>query len=397
MPTVKRTQPDPEVIDSDDGLTADSAVKLMRTNPGPETTDAEEDEQTLLEKMQALLADTPADKVRIKLYRVPKPGAIDRRFLWCQDYTPDEFADSDLEGIRAKWGPGDYQLRLIGSRGVVKAQTVSIAAPSTPAASTGQPSEIAQAIAMLAENQARMLEALTHRPDPQASMRETLTLMTLMRDAMGINTQNAAPAAAAPNPMEMMREVFSMVREAKSAAKELASEEGGEPAPTDPLAMLPKLLDLVGGAMKQGAAQPAQMLPPLQIPQTVAAAPMPSVNTDPSIQNNLVSSPQTQSQPVKQMTAEQIMIMGNIDTLCRMADAGIDPQKGGEYIADNLPDDLLDHLEHPQWFELVSGIFPQLKPREQWIRAAKEHADKLLAADGADDDQQSGAPSNPPA
>lgn len=395
MPTIKRTQTGPETIDNDEGLTADSAVRLMRTNPAPESVDSEDDEQTLLEKMQALLADTPADKVRIKLYRVPKPGAIDRRFLWCQDYTPDEFADSDLEGIRAKWGPGDYQLRLIGSRGVVKAQTVSIAAPSTPATSTGQPSEIAQAIAMLAENQARMLEALTHRPDPQASMRETLTLMTLMRDAMGINNANAAPAAAAPNPMEMMREVFSMVREAKSAAKELAAEEGSEPAPTDPLAMLPKLLDLVGGAMKQNAAQPAQMLPPLQIPQTVAAAPMPSVGTDPSASNDLVSSPQTQ--PVKQMTAEQIMIMGNIDTLCRMADAGIEPQKGGEYIADNLPDDLLDHLEHPQWFELVSGIFPQLKPREQWIRAAKEHADKLLSEDDTDDGQQSDASANPPA
>lgn len=393
MATRQRVETPSETIENASGLTAESAVRLMRIGES-ETREAPEDESeedSLLQQMQALLSDAPNVAVRVKLYKLPKPGSGQTGYQWCEDFDPASFAALDWDQIRARWGAGRYQLRLIGPRGLVKAQQVDIAQPSSalainnPAPSQGM-SELAQVLAMLAEGQARMLEAVTQKPDPQASMRDTLQMVALVRDVLA--PANAAPAGAQPNPMEMMREVFSMVREAKSAAKELA-DDAPAPADTDPLAMLPKLLDIAGAALKNQAAPLAQpqplALPAVQLPPTIARAPFPATSETPqtapaadeSAAINPISQPVTQQEPAT-VNPAHILISIHINALCQMADNGIAPEVGADYILDNLPDDLLDHFDRADWFELISGVFPQIKAREAWMRAAKAEADKQM-------------------
>lgn len=366
-------------VDDDEGLTAETAVQVMRTNP-PDEEPEQSEEESIVEQMKALMAEVPSAVVRIKLYKLPKPGSGKSSFEWCEDFNPMTFQSLDWQEIRARWGAGTFQLRLIGPRGVVKSQTVEIAAPSYPLMNPAQPatghSEIGAVLQALAENQARMLEAITQRPKETDQLRETLALMAAMREAMGLT---AAPAAA-PNPMEMMKEVFAMVREAKSAAKELADET--PPAdPDDPMAMVGKLLPLITAAVQQPQAQP---VPALQIPPAIArpiSAPFPPTDqpaaTVAPVAHNPVSQPVTNEGP-QEMTPAQIMIGIHIGALQSMARAGIAPDIGGEYIAANLPDDLLEHIDNPQAVDMVLNAFPILKPYESWARAAFAEAKKIL-------------------
>lgn len=391
MPT-RRTTTEPVTDVPDSGLTAAAAVQLMRTtstetDPGALPNDDDDDERSLIDEMSALLSESPQERVRVRLYRVPAIGSGKRHYDFCEEISADEFRTMDLSTIRAKWGPGVYQLRLIGSQGLVRAQQVSIAPMSSalPAPSSQpQESELSQVLRALIEGQQKLAEALTQRPDPRASMRETVELMAMMRDAMGIGS-NPAPAV---DPMAQLASVLSMARELKAATKELADDSPPAPEPTDPLAMLPKVLDLVGTALKQNQPAPVAPLLPMQIPASVNAAAVEASNASTGAEtqtlNNPVSSPQTNA-PTD--SAEAIMIQGHIATLCRLCDAGVPPDKGGEYIAANLPDELLDQMEHPQWFELVSSVFADLKPREAWMRAAKAHADKLLSEESASDEE----------
>lgn len=344
--------------ETDDGLTDETALQIREREPDTEQTETD----AVLESMRAMLAELPSAAVRLKLYKLPRPGSGKTTYQWCEDFMPDEFQSLDWEEIRHKWGPGTYQMRLIGPKGVVKNATIEIASINTAPMETTKRSELSEVLASLAENQARMLDALTQRPDPGAQMRETLALMATMREALGIG----ATAQNAPmSQMEMMREVFSMVREAKSAAKELADET--VPVSDDPMAMLPKLLDVVGAALK------TQQIPvsvaPIQVPQSIA-----NPIQRPEIQANI----QPEETEQTNETPEQTMLMIHVHAILSMAKKKVPVEIAGDYIASNLPDEFMRYLDSPDMFDRIKAFIPAASQHEEWLKGAIEHAKSIL-------------------
>jgi hypothetical protein len=358
----------PETIDAATGQPWGVPV----SSPQTELTEHEREEleeSSIVDRLRAIVSSSAnSDKVRVKLYRRNKSTA---KLDWCRDFTVHEFEAGDLESIRSEWGPGDYQIRVVDSKGIALRSDVTIAAPGhfgvAPRVEPANPqtSELAQILASMQQTQQQLLQALTERPDPQAAMLQTLTLAKAMREAFGDNTSREQP-----NQMANLKELLLLSREIKGAAKELAGDEPAQPENVDPLSMLPKVLDLVGAAMQQGKpAQVPAMLQPLQIPQSVG---MPPIE-----QPQAIAETSVETMP-RQETPQQLMLRGNIEELCDMAKANKTAEEGGEFIADNVPDDVIALMKNKYWFEIVAQLFPIIKEHETWIRAAKAEADRII-------------------
>ena len=361
-----------------DGEVIDTPASVAIVSSRDTETEDETEEQSLVDRLRGVMASSPADKVRVKMSRRSKQSG---RMEWCRDYTPHEFESGDLEAVRNEWGPGDYEFRIINSKGIAGRMLQTIAAPSTVAAAAPvaqQSSELASVLQSMQETQARMLEALTQRPDPAAAMMQSLHLMTAIREAMGTGAA-AAPAQPVINPMVQLKEMMEVMRGLKETAREL---NGDEPRgdPSDPMSMIPGVLQIVQTALanKQPQTVDMQAMPPIQLPhsmqQNAQANPQPAQTTEP------------EPMPATPQSPEDLIILGVIEDLCQMAADAKPPADGGAFIHENLPDQLLPYLSSRYWFEAVAMRFPIIKPHEAWLRLAKAEADKLFALDEAADD-----------
>lgn len=341
----------------------------------PETNSLDEDAQEVADRFDAALASPESERMTVKIYRVSDATG---KLEYAQDLTRHQFDRPDmLETIRRTWGAGEYEFRLIGSKGIIARRRQSVAQPLGPIPeATAAPNSDALAVIVqtIAQGQQRLLEALQSRPDPMADMARMMQMAKLMREAFA----PATPAAPASDPLSMVREVMSVIKETRNAVKEIAEEEAAPP--TDPLAaIVPQALQALTSLTQSQNAnnQPVQPLAPIQIPQPVNVPPP----------NNMQQPIEHQANPAPQVqeTPEQMMIRGCIEDLCDMAARNDPIEKGGEYIADKVPDELLSYMDNRYWFELVAGAYPIVKPHEDWIRKAKAHADTLLRDDGTPD------------
>jgi len=354
--------------DDGEGMTAAHAIPISSSVTIPPASEPEETEETVIDRLRALMQQSPAERIKVKCYRA-RNGSLE----WCDDFTPEEFEDGDLKMIRDRHGPGKYEFRLMTSKGIARRIQVHIAPnadPIAPAPSSN--SELSQVLALLTQGQQRMLEALTQRPDPMESMQQTLALVASMREAFGMNAQPPAHQ----NPMAMLKEVLEAAREVKATAHELGADDKPGADPSDPMAMLPGIVDLVKTAMQQQAPQHApQMLQPLQLPHSVqtnaAHTPLPPIDPpEPS---------HTHAQPEPE-TVETLIVKGLLEDLVQLAVDGMPASDGGAFIFEKLPDELIEMMGHRYWFEIVSMKFALVKPHEKWLREAKAEADKLFAA-----------------
>lgn len=374
-----------ETIDADDGLTAESAVQVMRNTPALVDPDESTDEEfALLDRMRNLLGENADSKVHLKLYRLTDGPR--KKFGWCADYMPDEYEAGGLAMIRSEWGPGEYQLRLMSSRGLAKVLPIVLEPDATkpkdnPAPQPAQNSELSQVLAMLAQGQQRILEALTEKPDPMGQMSQMIALAGAMRQAFAPPT----PSTPAGDPMAMVTQVFSMVREAKTAVKELVDDDRPPPDPSDPMAMVGQILPMIQQAMSnQQPAQPVYPLQPLQIPASVDRAPAPEPQHDMPAPIPVAQNPIQQPEPE---TVENLIVRGLLEDLIQLSVDGKPPADGGAFIYEKLPDDLIDFMSNRYWFEMIAIRFPIIKPHEKWLREAKTAADALFANPPPDDDE----------
>lgn len=373
MPTRRIT----ETIDPDEGLTAETAVQVMRTHAAIEDPNAETDEEfALLNRMRGLLDESDAARVVLKLYRLtdgPK-----RKYGWCADYAPEDYEMGGLAMIRETWGPGEYQLRLMGARGLAKVLPVQIEPDATRPLSmqhnapqvSQQNSELAQVLKGLQETQAVMLQALTQRPDPMEAMRNSMALIGSMREAFGLGGAQAAPAQPV-NQMTQLKEMMEVMRGLKDTARELNDDDKPAADPSDPMSMLPGVIDLVKTAMSNQPQQTVpQLMPPIHIPASVERATLPTVQENPA------------QQPEAE-TVEMLLIRGLIEDLLQLAIDGKPATAGAEFIFEKLPDEMIDAMQNRYWFEIIAMRFPIVKPHEAWLREAKAEADKLFEEEEA--------------
>lgn len=351
MPTRKAPAAVNPTTDDVEGMTAETAVRVMTTTP-PETDpnpelEMQDEEAGLAARMRALVAQTGSDRVVVKLFRPARNGG--RGYEWCADYAPQELEERDLELIRSQWGPGAYELRVIGSRGILTRIQVNIAAPAPMSQSAQQTgtSELAQILRSMQEQQNALLEAITRRPDPRAEMIQQLEMLRMMRDAFA----PATPAAPAVDQVSMIRGIADAVKSLREVSREVLPPD--DDAPPDMMTMLAKGLDTMRALSSQGSAQAVPALPAPQIPNSFSEQ-----GDDPML----------------------LALRSHLIKLTGFAASGKPATVGGEYIYSELPDELLPVMEHASWFDSCVQLYPPIRAHEAWARDAHAHALVLFRA-----------------
>lgn len=356
MPTPRKTRaaaPPVDVIEPDQQWQQPAGTVLHLAQPPDDDPDIP---LTAADRIAAMLQGATGDeRAVVKLYRIQAPG----KYEWCEDYTPEVFERGSEALIRSKWGAGEYMVRLYGSTigksggmgyGVRAADTIRIAADaSSPNPAAAMPAGIAQAIEAMAANQRQMLEAMNSRPavDPMANMKEMLTLMTMMRSAMG---------GDAPRRERGLVDQLADLKALRDMAGELAN--GEKPEPADPLtAALPGLLELIKGA--QRPAPDASPMPPVMLPADMTAPAL----TQPQ---------ETPAMPTVTDPAQAVgLLQKKLKTIMALAAANVDPEEGATILYEHLPDELVDVLRAPNWFESLQQFAPEAAPHREWLDKAR--------------------------
>lgn len=315
-----------------------------------------------------------AERATVKLYRVgTKPG----QYSWCDDYTIEEFEAGGFAMIREKWGPGEYEIRLYAIRptdgrfGVLSKPRITIEAgldaqrnPIAPPAPPAVDPAMREMLAQMAQSQQAMLQALTNRPDPMAQIQNVIALAGAMRQAFGGGESSKST----------ITEIVGAIRELKGAANELVPGAAEEKEPS-PLSMLPQVLDVVGKfapAFAQQnaqpvAAQPVPHFPPVALPPAIAGNPTPAV--DPAVSSPVAQPAQGPSDVPSddEMNAIQIVLFrGYLSKLCAMSAAG-NVEEAASYVVDKMPNEAIDVLEMPNWFEMLAQFYPGAAPHREWL------------------------------
>lgn len=386
MATRPRAAPAPEVLDPPPNGAEWRAPAGPAANAltAPDLEDLDDEGEDAAERIRQMLATSGGD-VRVKVYRTDPRTA---RLQWCCDLHPREFETGGLDEIRAAWGAGDFEVRVIGPKGIMGRSRFSIAKQENPTqlataqvATTVDPT-LAAILGKMAESQAVMMELVKSiaekpAPDPTASMSAALGLMKDMREAMGLN----APPPPAP-PVSDPATMLGTLVNAFKTMKEAASEFGAKPEPEDSLTGLAgKVIEMVGPQLGQALPQllqggaPSQPLPTIVAPASLSAAPVAS---------NPVN--ETAPEPDMPTPIEVLVLRGTLQGLIEQARADGPTEKGGEFIADKLPQEMLPYLDLPNWSEVLQAAAVHIGvpiPVEclPWIDRARQHALKLLSED----------------
>jgi len=332
----------------------------------------EEIPETATDRVSEMLATASGlERSELKVYRLNQ-GSLE----YCKGYKPDQFEDGNFDMLREQFGPGEYEMRLYGPHPVTKKfgvrnQVRIKFAHQAEVKHSELPSGLAQVLGTIAQGQERMLDALvqmkqTPQKDPMEEMTKMLSMMTMMRQAMGMDGSSRAGSS--------ISEIVGAIRELRSAADEVAPQRE---EPETMMAMLPKVLDIVSAGMSKGQAQPQpeQHFEPVQLPPSFAQA---------QAQPQTQSEPQPQPEPQPQLNPTNEDEMANplviiklkayLKTLTDMAVALTPVDKAADFVYDKLPDDLVEIMLLDNWFDLLSGFAPGVKPHEDWLRQVRDKA-----------------------
>lgn len=345
-------------------------------------------EETAVDRVFSVLETArSAERATVKLYRISKPGT----FSWCDDYTVDEFESGGFAMIREKWGAGEYEIRLYAIRpsdgrfGVMAKPRITIEASNDPAKNPAVPVAPAvdpamrEMLAQMANTQAAMLQALTQRPDPMANMQQMLALAASFKQAFG---------DTAARPQNTISEIMGAIREMKAVAEEISPPKPPESDDSDnPMKLLPSVLDLVGRFAPQAGAQQAQQaapfFPPVTLPYDphagMEASQVPATNPAASLPVTEQGAPGEPSD--EEMNALQMVLMrGYLSRLCAMSAAG-NVDAAAEYALDKLPDEAVEVLENPAWFEALSSFHPGAAQHRAWLERVRARVLQMLNED----------------
>jgi hypothetical protein len=344
----------------------------------------EEIPETATDRVSAMLATASGlERSELKVYRLNQ-GSLE----YCKGYKPDQFEDGNFDMLREQFGPGEYEMRLYGPHPVTKKfgvrnQVRIKFAHQTEVRHSELPSGLAQVLGTIANGQAQMLDALVQmkqqpQKDPMEEMTKMLSMMTMMRQAMGMDNQSRAGSS--------ISEIVGAIRELRSAADEVSPQRE---EPETMMAMLPKVLDIVSAGMSKGQPQ-AQPEPdafhPVELPPVFAQAPQqPQAQAEtqapPAYQPNPEPEPsqsQPQSEDQMQFGKYLFKLRAYLSALVDMATKAIPPEKTAEFVVDKLPDEMLEIMELPNWFEQLAAVAPEVKNHEVYLRQVRDLALGML-------------------
>ena len=339
-------------------------------------TDPEPVEETAAERVQAMLRSvTDDERSDIKVYRV-----VSGQLEYCAQFTPQEFEGGSFEMLRQRFGHGEYDLRLYSLNAErkysIRSRTRIKIAPDTRPPGSELSGEMARIMETVARGQQQMLDALVsikQAPpvDSMAEMTKMLQMMTLMREAMGLN-QAQQPQKSS------IAEIMEAVREMRSVAEEINPPKD---EPETLMGMLPRVLDLVS-ATRTPTQDPG--LYPVALPDSMQG-PAPTPQSEPP--KPIEKTPEERAAESAQydpQTMTYIKLMAHVTHLCSMADDGKTPDEGASYVVEECPDEIIDLLDMPDAVAQLSAMLPQVKARADWFEKTRAAALLLLDAEEKD-------------
>jgi hypothetical protein len=354
----------------------------------------DEIEETATDRVASMLAGINGlDRAELKVYKI-KDGSLE----YCQGFKPEQFEEGNFDLLRDRFGHGEFELRLYATHpqtrkfGIRSKLRVKMSEVNKAAMTDSLPSGIAQVLGTIANGQAQMLDALVMmkqqpQKDPMEEMTKMLSMMTMMRQAMGMDGQQRAGSS--------IGEIVEAIRELRSAADEVSPQRE---EPETMMAMLPKVLDIVSAGMSKGQSQAQQEpeafhpveLPPVfsQANQQVQAQPEPQAQPAYQAQQEqpqpIQNPPQTEDQ--MQFGKYLFKLKAYLSALVDMATKAIPPEKTAEFVVDKLPDELLEIMELPNWFEQLAAVAPEVKNHEAYLRQVRDLALGMLEFDDEGED-----------
>lgn len=342
--------------------------------------DAEPDEdQSPEDRVIELLQGADGEgRAQVKVYRSGKSGTE-----YCGTYGAAEFEERNLDLIRENFGAGEYRIllygplpsdpRRMGLRSKVVVRIAESRAPLLANPAAPRTSDLAEVMRVMTEQnqqfQQTIVNALQSRPDPGAQLRETLGLMTAMREAMGLHTQ--------PQTKSTIGEVVDAIRELKAVSGELGGDGAKEKDTGENLVELAKpVIELVSQAMNERRAPVSE------------SAPLPAIEVPASIrQPNPAPAP---SQPeIPDMGLKDLALVFVLQNLVKMAEKNEDIEKGAEIVYEKLPDELIELMELPHWFEVLAQTTQRvgidIAPHQEWFTKVRDRTLAMFEEDAQDE------------
>jgi hypothetical protein len=327
-----------------------------------DTETEEQMEETPSDRVSTLLTlATGEDRAYIACYRLNK-GQLE----YCKRYAPTEFEDGSFDLIRDDFGPGEYELRLYGThpktnRWAVRARTrIQMAEVPKRAATEPVSNGLNQVLSTIAQGQQQMLDALVAmkqapQKDPMGEMTKMLSMMTMMREAMGLNQVQPASTRSS------IGEIVDAIKELRGAAAEVMPEKEES---NDLIGMLPKVLDLV--AQGQQVQQQVPMQPMYQDDQSAVLSP---VTLPPAFAAQATNKEADDMNPIT-----LIKLRGYLKTLVGYAEKKAPTSEAAQFVYEKLPDDLIEMMELPTWFELLGAVAPEVKAHQDYLTTVRNEA-----------------------
>jgi len=347
----------------------------------------EDFEETATDRVASMLASINGmERSELKVYKI-KDGALE----YCQGFKPEQFEEGNFDLLRDRFGPGEFELRLYATHpqtrkfGIRSKLRVKMSEINRAAVDNTLPSGLAQVLGTIANGQERMLDALVQmkqqpQKDPMEEMTKMLGMMTMMRQAMGMDNQPRAGSS--------IGEIVEAIRELRSAADEVAPQRD---EPESMMAMLPKVLDIVSAGIGKGQAQ-AQPEPeeiqPVQLPPSFYQQPQPQQSNEQVPIPPAAPAPEPVIQDQQPQSEDEVNHLKYIFKLRAYLSALVDfavklapAETAAQFVVDKLPDELIEIMELPNWFEQLAHVAPEVKKHEEYLRKVRDLALAMIDYD----------------
>jgi hypothetical protein len=339
-------------------------------------------EETATDRVASMLAGINGmERSELKVYKLNQ-GSLE----YCQGFKPEQFEEGNFDLLRDRFGHGEFELRLYATHpttrkfGIRSKLRVKMSEVKPTAQTDNLPSGLAQVLGTIAQGQAQMLDALVAMKqapakDPMEEMTKMLSMMTMMRQAMGMDGQQSRAGSS-------ISEIVGAIRELRSAADEVSPQRE---EPETMMAMLPKVLDIVSAGMgkAQAQAQPEQQdFQPVQLP---ASFYQPEQSSQPVPETPAVPAPGPISQNQQPQTEDDVNHLKYIFKLRSYLSALVDfavklapAETTAQFVVDKLPDELIEIMELPNWFEQLAQVAPEVQKHEEYLRKVRDLALSMI-------------------
>lgn len=337
-------------------------------DPLPEEDDAPE---TALSRLVTSLSDAGPDaRADVKIWRVREGG----KDIYCGMMTPDEFEQGGgLEYIRANWGGGRFRIRVYGpslTQGsnygkycMLTNSIYEIEQSLVPAkGGDGVGSNLAPILPVL-DRILQRVEAVEQRGG-SGNFMEELEKFAKIQALLGGNKKDKSIAEQIAD-IEALRDLKRGIDEDNGGGSSEAKTMWG--ALSDVARSIAPVLTAQKAAPT--ATTPATgIVPPLHIPETFQQpAGLPAEGEQ---DMNL---------------GQNFMINMMVGVLLKAAQNGDDIETHAPGLADKLPDEVLDLLELPLWFEMLCEALPDrvndLRTHQAWLTKLRDRIIVLTQAD----------------